>query len=194
MTEAATAAGAWTRAVAAIAGAAVAACAAVAIGTTVVLTGVAHVVRPPSQPAKATDSGPLTASAAGPDGRITIWVRYVPATGGQVAVEAVRASFAYKPGYVNPFFQFVFRSQITGKVDESIVTPHDWQNDATSLATGWITLPAAARSRTFAGGEILTAELRVQSVSDSPGKYFTVNEVGVVLSPPLGLASLVGSG
>jgi hypothetical protein len=171
----------------------VAACSAVTIGVAVVLTGVAQGVRPPSQPVGATAGSTLTATAAGPDGRMTIWVRYVPAAGSQVTVEAVRASFAYRPGYANPFFQFVFRSQTTGKVDQSLASPHDWRNDATSLTTGWLTLSDAAGSRTFADGEVLIAALRVESVGDSPGKLFTVNQVGAVLSAPLRLAGKVSS-
>jgi hypothetical protein len=178
----------------AIGGAAAAACLTVTIGGAVVLTGGAQVAQRPSQPVHAADVGTLTSTATGPDGRMTIWARYVPAAGGQVTVEAVRASFTYKHGYANPYFKFAFRNPRTGKIDQNLASPLDQRNDATSLVTGWITLSDAAGSHTFADGEVLTAGLRVESVSDSPGRIFTVNQVGVVLSPPLRLAWKVGSG
>jgi hypothetical protein len=177
----------------AIGGAVLAVCSAATIGVIIALTGGPQVVQRPSQPVRGTDGGTLTSTVVGPDGRVTIWVRYVPAGGGRVTADAVRASFSYQDGYANPFFRFVFRDQATGAADQSFASPHDYQNDATSLLTKWIPLPATG-PHTFASGEVLTVALRVQSVSDSPGRIFTVNEVGVVLSRPLRLAHKVGSG
>jgi len=135
-----------------------------------------------------------TATAAGPDGQITVWVRYLPASGGKVAVSQVRATFHYASGYTNPYFGFAFRAAGTGKVDDSFDSRVQWRNSATSSDTGWIAPPGGSGQTTFAVGETLTVVLRVQSVADSPGKIFTVNEVGLVLTPRLHLAPTVGSG